>query len=126
VPKDHREHVEKTVAHIHGERREAAKSIDVDELLAAYRSPDPRVRAKALHESCPCHVPWEIYEQLRKPALRLRRDPDRKVRQLANHLEEDASAIEQMEASLVRYREVDELLAEKASARSKRVKRRRR
>jgi hypothetical protein len=119
LSKNHREVVEKWIAKVESDRQRPVEQSDVDRLLADYESPDEQVRAEALKQSCPCHVPWEVYAQLRKPALRLRRDPSALVRRLANHLEEDARVVAQMEADRARYIERDEEMAERARKRAR-------
>ena len=113
MSKDRREYVRKRVERVREERRRAALTDeDIRALIESYGSSDPAVRAKALRSSCPCHVPWDVYERLRKPALRLRRDPDPDVSALALHLEEDARGLERMEADVRRWADEDERIAD--------------
>ena len=124
MSKNHRQVVEKKVAQVEQDRQRPVLSSDIQRLLRDYESHDERVRAEALKNSCPCHVPWDVYAQLRKSALRLRRDPSPAVRALAEHLEEDARVIAMMEADRERYIERDEELAEQARRRAKHRSRR--
>ena len=103
MSKNHRQYIETALARVEEERRHGATLDDVPRLLEQYKSPDGSVRARALRQSCPCHVSWEVYERVRKDALRLRKDPSPEVRAIANHLEEDARVLLSMEAALARY-----------------------
>jgi hypothetical protein len=47
---------------------------------------------------CPCRLPWDIFQQLRKAAKRLQQDPSPLVRRHALHVEEDARMIASLEA----------------------------
>ena len=124
MSKDRRAYVTKYLERVHEERRHAAVSDDdIRALIDAYASPDPAVRSRALRSSCPCHVPWDVYEQLRKPALKLRRDPDPDVRALALHLEEDGRGLERMEADVRRWADTDERVAEIRRARGRKRRR---
>jgi hypothetical protein len=109
MSKNRRQHVERALARVEQERREhPLTEQQIQQFMADYESDDPRVRARALRRSCPCHVSWEAYEQLRKPALRLRRDPNPEVRAIADHLEEDARQLESMEADFRRWMDEDD------------------
>lgn len=120
---NHRQVVEERLARVAEDRSHGPTLDDVPDLIAAYRSPDEEVRASALRRSCPCHTPWEVYEQLRKPALRLRKDPSPAVRRIADHLEQDARELADMEADARRYAERDEQLAQQFKPSNKRSKR---
>ena len=108
MSKNHRAYVEARLALLAEERRHGATLDDVPQLIADYASPDEHVRAEALKRSCPCHVSWDVYEVLRKPALKLRRDPSAVVRALANHLEYDARVLRAHEAGMARYEDRDD------------------
>ncbi len=119
-----RHYVNEHLARVDSERRHApVTDDDIRSLVASYSSPDPVVRARALRQSCPCHVPWDVYEQLRPYALKLRRDRDTSVRAVAVHLEEDARSLRGMEAAVRRWEDEDERIAD---IRHERTRRRRR
>ncbi len=113
--------MQRALARVEQDRREP---VDVAELLACYGSEEADVRAGALRRSCPCHVPWDVYEQVRKRALRLRRDPDPRVRALANHLEEDARMIRLFEARVEEFVDRDDKRAQRQNDRRRRPGRR--
>lgn len=124
MSKSRREYVVTHLAQVEEDRRRAPTSPDeIRALIDAYGSPDPAVRAKALRSSCPCHVPWDVYEQLRPHALRLRRDPDLAVRAVAIHLEEDRRGLESMEAAVRRWADDDERVADIRRQKARRTRR---
>ena len=111
MSKNRRQHIERALERVEQDRRDhPLNEVEIQRLIADYDSEDPRVRARALRSSCPCHVSWEAYERLRKPALRLRKDPDPGVRAIAHHLEDDARELQAMEADLRRWLHEDEHL----------------
>lgn len=120
---NYEKHIRLWFHNITEERKHGAALQDVPQLIADYHSPNEQVRATALKRSCPCHVNWEVYERLRKPALRLRADPSPVVRALANHLEEDARVLHGLEAALERLAEYEDRLAEQHRPSSKESKR---
>lgn len=123
MSKNRRQHVERALERVEQDRRQhPLTEAEIQRLIAEYQSEDPRVRARALRNSCPCHVSWEAYERLRKPALRLRKDPDPAVRVIARHLEDDARELQAMEADLRRWLDEDERL-EDVRGRAERRKR---
>lgn len=122
---DHLQRIKRKLAEVQKDRRKPLGPSDIQRLLAAYESPDPAVRAEALRRSCPCHVSWDAYAQLRPSALRLRDDPVRRVRSLAEHLEDDARMIQNFEGRLDWVSDRDERISESAE-RARRVKSRRR
>lgn len=103
-----RQHIERGLARVERDRCRPLTEADMARLITQMSSDDEEVRAAALRRSCPCHVPWEAFELLRKPAQRLRRDPSPVVRALALHLEDDAREIAAMEAELARMRDRDD------------------
>jgi hypothetical protein len=86
-------------------RRRCLRPADPDAVLAQLRSPDARVRVKALHRFCPCRAGFPLYERFRGEVRRLQKDPDPGVRAAALHVEDDACQIETMEAGLERAAE---------------------
>ena len=97
--------MEQTLAHVKHDRSRPVLHDDVVRITIALESEDANVRADALREVCPCHMSWEIFEQLRKPALRLRNDPSPLVRKIADHIEEDTRHVAALEA--LRERELE-------------------
>ncbi len=112
MSKTRRGSVTNHLARVDEDRRHPVTDDDIRSLIEAYGSSDPEIRVRALKASCPCHIPWDVYERLRKPALRLRRDPDPHVRALALHLEEDGRSLERMEADMRRWADDDERAAD--------------
>lgn len=115
-------HIDLLAAEVQRRRARGLTLDDVPELLAAFDSPDEQVRLEALRRACPCHIDWEVYEAVRKPALRLRSDPNQAVRAAANHLEEDAERLRAIEAKL--FREAERASEPRYKPSSKRDKRR--
>ena len=108
APRSRLEYMARKLAEVQAERACAAGAGDVARLLEELRSPDEQVRARAVREVCPCRLPWEVFEQLRKPVQRLRRDPSPVVRRLALHAEEDARMVAELEALRERAEELSE------------------
>lgn len=63
---------------------------EVDELVGLSRDPDPKVRAVALANICPCHVRADFPEAWNR-ILELAADPDPKVRRTVVHALADGS-----------------------------------
>ena len=121
MSKSQRQHIERALASVEADRAaNPLNDADIDSLIGDMSSPDAAVRAAALRQSCPCHVSWDAFERLRKPAQRLRRDPDSEVRRVALHLEEDARELVEMAAQLERMRDGDEAAETRRAARSRR------
>ena len=111
MSKNRRQHVERALERVEHDRLEhPLTEAEIQRIIADYQSDDASIRARALRSSCPCHVSWEAYERLRKPALRLRKDPDPAVRAIAHHLEDDARELQAMEADVRRWLDEDERL----------------
>lgn len=123
MPKSQKEHMEQTLAHVEHDRSRPVLHDDVLRITIDLESSDEDVRADALREVCPCHMSWEIFEQLRKPALRLRNDPSPLVRKIADHIEEDTRHVFALEALRERELEREEAVQDH-SRRSKHVRRR--
>ncbi len=77
-------------------------------ILVELQSPDEVVRARAVRQLCPCRVPWEVFDRLRKIAQQLQRDPSPLVRANARHVEEDAREVLALEALWQRVQEAEE------------------
>ena len=60
---------------------------------------------KALHRVCPCGAGFVVYERFRGEVKRLQKDPSPWVRAAAQHVEQDACLIEELEAHLDRAQE---------------------
>lgn len=105
ISKSQREYMETKLTHVEHDRSRPVTSDDLQRILRDLESPDEEVRASALREVCPCRMSWESFELLRKPALRLRKDPSPLVRKLADHIEEDAREVASLEA--LRERELE-------------------
>ena len=69
------------------------------------RSPDEQTRVRALHHVCPCKAGFEPYEQFRGEVRRLQKDPSRRVRAVALHVEQDACRMEEKAATVERAEE---------------------
>jgi HEAT repeat protein len=119
APRSRLEYMARKLAEVEAERACAVGAGDVACLLEELRSPDEQVRARAVRAVCPCRMPWEVFEQLRKPVQRLRRDPSPAVRRLALHAEEDARMVAALEA--LRERAEDFSENERARRRGRRV-----
>jgi hypothetical protein len=104
--------METKLAHVEHDRSRPVTGDDVARILVDLESADEDMRAKALREVCPCRMSWETFELLRKPALRLRKDPSPLVRRLANHIEEDAREVAALEALREREMERDDIVSD--------------
>jgi hypothetical protein len=102
--------MDRKLAAVAQKRSHAACAPDVERLLAEMQSPDEHTRAQAVRQVCPCRLPWDIFNQLRKAAQRLQHDPSPLVRAHARHVEEDAREIAALEALRERLAESDEHL----------------
>jgi len=60
------------------------KQLELDELLALTRDPDPKTRRLVLRELCPCRVRSEI-TAIWDRVLEMRNDPDFRVRRAVLH-----------------------------------------
>ena len=108
MTRTHRAHVEHFMAKVEAERSQSCGEADVERILAEIQSDDETVRANAVRRICPCRMPWEVFEQLRKAAKPLRKDPSPLVRANAIHIEEDARRVASFEATLARVEEREE------------------
>lgn len=71
---------------------------DVAQILVDLDAADANVRAAALCRLSPCHMPWAVFEPLRKALKRLQKDASPTVRELALHVEQDAEVTATREA----------------------------
>jgi hypothetical protein len=90
--------MQRKLACVEQKRSHSPDAADLDRLLAEMQSPDERIRAHAVRQVCPCHMPWEVFRQVRTAAKRLQNDPSPAVRANALHVEEDAREIAALEA----------------------------
>jgi hypothetical protein len=112
VSKSQLEYMETKLAHVEHDRSRPVTGNDVSRILLELESPEEDARAKTLREVCPCRMSWETFELLRKPALKLRKDPSPLVRKLANHIEEDAREVAALEALRERELERDDVVSD--------------
>jgi hypothetical protein len=108
VSRSNRAYMEHFIANVEVERSQSCGAIQVEHILADMQSDDETIRAQAVRQICPCRMPWEVFEQLRKAAQPLRKDPSPLVRANALHIEEDAKMVASFEATLARMQERDE------------------
>ncbi len=120
-----RVYVEQFLEKVAAERAQPFTEADIEQLLTEMQSADALVRAKAVRQICPCRMPWEIFNRLRKAAKRLRHDPDPTVRAHAIHVEEDAQKVASMEKEMERLHEFEEESEEEHDGRKKRRTRQR-
>jgi hypothetical protein len=112
VPPSQREHMEGRLAEVERHRARPMAEADVERILTGMQSDDEITRANAVREICPCRMPWEVFDRLRKAARPLRKDPSPLVRANALHIEEDARHIASLEALSERLQEWEEREAE--------------
>ena len=121
-----RVYIEQFLEKVAAERAQPFTEADIEQLLAEMQSADAAVRAKAVRQICPCRMPWEIFNRLRKAAKRQRHDPDPTVRAHAFHVEEDAQKVAAMEKEIERVREFAEKSEDAHDGRKKRRSQQRR
>jgi hypothetical protein len=100
--------MEGRLAEVEQHRAQPVGEADVERILTGMQSGDEIARANAVREICPCRMPWEIFDRLRKAARPLRKDPSLLVRANALHIEEDARHIASLEALSERLQEWEE------------------
>ena len=74
----------------------------MDALASQLLSADVQVRLKALKQACLCRSGFTVYERLRRDIQRLQKDPAPGVRRAAQHILDEACAIERKETELDR------------------------
>lgn len=89
-------------------RSRPVSEADIGRILIDMQSDDEVTRANAVREICPCRMPWELFDRLRKAAKPLQKDPSPLVRANARHIEEDAREVASMEALSERLQEWEE------------------
>lgn len=105
IEKSRLKYMTEKLNHVEHERSRPITEEDVSRILNDLVSEDEAVLANALREVCPCRMSWEVFEQVRKPALKHRKHPSPLIRDLANHIEEDAQEVAALEA--IRERELE-------------------
>jgi predicted transcriptional regulator len=91
-------YMERKLAGVEAQRSCPPSPAELAHVLASMQSPDEHVRAQAVRQVCPCHLPWDLFGQVRKAAQRLQHDPSPLVRANALHVAEDAREIAALEA----------------------------
>jgi hypothetical protein len=104
----HRAYIEQKLANVEWRRSQPFCEADVERILEQMQSEDEILRASAVRQICPCRMPWEVFERLRKAAKPRQKDPSPQVRADALHIEEDARLVAGFEAQMEREREQEE------------------
>jgi hypothetical protein len=105
-------HVEHFVQTVERARSGADWETEAARIIAGMQSGDDETRARAVREICPCRMPWQMFNRLRKAAKRLQHDPNPTVAANARHIEVDAKLVMAMEGSLERILERDGSVAD--------------
>lgn len=79
-------------------------------------SEDGATRAAAVRRICPCRMPREVFDRLRRDAKRLQKDPSPLVRANARHVEQDAREVASTEGQYERWQEYREQEEERVAA----------
>lgn len=108
VSRSQREHMEGRLAEVERLRSQPVGEPEIERILSAMQSEDEISRANAVRQICPCRMPWEVFERLRKAARPLRRDPSPLVRANALHVEADAQEVASLESLSERLQEWEE------------------
>jgi hypothetical protein len=102
------EYMERHLAEVERHRSQSIGEADLERILANMQSEDEVTRANAVRQICPCRMPWEVFDRLRKAAKPLQKDPSPLVRANALHIEEDAREVASLEALSERLLEREE------------------
>ena len=108
VSPSQKEYLERHLASVERHRSQSIGEADVERLLAEMQSVDEVTRANAVRQICPCCMPWEVFDRLRKAAKPLQKDPSPLVRANALHVEEDAREVASLESLSERLAEWEE------------------
>ena len=92
-------------------------TVDSMRLLSDLESSNEAVRLKALGSLCPCRAGWEIFERHMDVVVRLKKDPDPRVRARALHIFEDAGEMQSSGYPTHRREVFDEMLRKKRRSR---------
>lgn len=109
VEKSRLQYMAEKLNHVEHERSRPVTQDDVARILLDLSSDEEDTLANALREVCPCRMSWEVFEQVRKPALKHRTHSSSLIRGLANHIEEDAQEVAALEALRERELERDDI-----------------
>jgi|SRR5438094_7627666 len=112
IPASQREYMERHLAAVESRRARLISEADVEQILTDLRSEDEITRAKAVREICPCRMPWEVFDRLRRAVKPLQKDVSPLVRVNALHIEEDAREVASLESLAERLQEWEEAEAE--------------
>jgi hypothetical protein len=118
-------YAENLIAHVQERRGRPFDEADLVRIHTELQSPDEVVRANAVRQLCPCRVSWEVFDQLRKIAQQMQRDPSPRVRASARHVEEDTREVLALETLWQRVQEVEEETGHPVDRPRRREKRRR-
>lgn len=80
----------------------------VQQILIDFDATEESARITALRQLLPCHMPWAVFEPLRKALKRLQKDSSAAVRVLALQVEQDAEKVATLEALRNLRTEADE------------------
>jgi hypothetical protein len=69
---------------------DACTTAELDRIMEELRSPEERVRAKAVSKVCPCRMGWEGYQRAMEVVDALRKDASPLVRGAAKHVVEES------------------------------------
>jgi hypothetical protein len=108
VSPSQKEYMERHLAEVEKRRSRPIGAADIEHILANMQSEDEATRANAVRQICPCRMPWEVFDRLRKAAKPLQKDPSPPVRANALHIEEDAREVASLEALSERLQEREE------------------
>src|SRR6266567_556291 len=108
VSSSQQDYMERHLAEVEKRRSQSIGEADVERILAEMRSEDEVTRANAVRQICPCRMPWEVFDRLRKAAKPLQKDPSPLVRADALHIEEDAREVASLESLSERLQEWEE------------------
>ena len=100
--------MERHLANVERRRSRPVSAADIERILIDMQSVDEVTRANAVREICPCRMPWEVFDRLRRAAKPLQKDPSPLVRANARHIEEDAREVASMEALSEKLQEWEE------------------
>jgi hypothetical protein len=103
-----KEYMERHLAEVERRRSQPLGEASIERILADLQSEDEATRANAVRQLCPCRMPWELFDRLRKAAKPLQKDPSPLVRANALHIEEDAREVASLEALSERLQEREE------------------
>lgn len=95
----------------------AIDDAELERLMAAMRSADEAVRAKAVRQICPCRLGWDGFQRSWELVKKLRKDPSPAVRAAALHVFEDADQMDSSGLPTSRQMVTNEMEAAKRRAR---------